>query len=120
MAVGSFCDSSRAYAIMDLAEGLLALTYGLHPEVDFLSLNGYIPFYLRAFAMIDLNRSICQRRHTFFAFLETPQMGGVGFLNDGSHDQVCLLLILFLKSVLMSTFVSGLASQLALLSVWHH
>lgn len=87
MAVGSFCDSSRAYAIMDLAEGLLALTYGLHPEVDFLSLNGYIPFYLRAFAMIDLNRSICQRRHTFFAFLETPQMGGVGFLNDGSHDQ---------------------------------
>ncbi|OWT40419.1 hypothetical protein C362_01755 [Cryptococcus neoformans Bt1] len=87
MAVGSFCDSSKAYAIMDLAEGLLALTYGLHPEVDFLSLNGYIPFYLRAFAMIDLNRSICQRRRTFFAFLETPQMGGSGFLNDGSHDQ---------------------------------
>lgn len=105
---------------MDLAEGLLALTYGLHPEVDFLSLNGYIPFYLRAFAMIDLNRSICQRRHTFFAFLETPQMGGVGFLNDGSHDQVCQLLILFLKSLLIFIFVSGLASQLALLSVWHH
>lgn len=88
MAVGAFCDSSRAYAIMDIAERLLSLTYGAQPTIDIISINSYIPFYLRAFAMIDLNRSICQRRSTFFVFQDKLRTDHTVHINDGSHDIV--------------------------------
>ena len=88
MAVGSFCESTRSYAIMEIAERLLSVTYGPQPEVDYLSLNGYLPFYMRAFVTIDLNRSISQRRRTFFKITDSAKLNNGLHLNDGSHDQV--------------------------------
>jgi hypothetical protein len=87
MAVGASCDSSKAFAIADLAERLMSITYGNQPPIDFLSLNSFPPFYVRAFAMIDLNRSICQRRPTFYNFVDITNFGETTHINDGSHDQ---------------------------------
>lgn len=89
MGVGAFCESNRAFAIMELAEQLLVVAYGPHPTIDLESRYGYLPFNLRAFAMIDINRSLCHRRTTFFDFDDEPDRSlASGHVNDGSHDNV--------------------------------
>jgi hypothetical protein len=89
MAVGSFCDASKGFAVLDMAEQLLSVTYGPRPDMDFESKPGHSSFCLRAFAMIDLNRSLCHRRQTFFNFDYEPTAEVMlAFHNDGTHDNV--------------------------------
>lgn len=89
MGVGAFCESKHAFAILGLAEQLLVSAYGPHPTIDLESKYGYLPFSLRAFAMIDINRSLCHRRTTFFNFDDESDRSQVaGHVNDGSHDNV--------------------------------
>ena len=89
MGVGGYCESNRAFAIMDLAERLITLAYGPHPKLDFNCLYRFNAFNIQAFGMIDLNRSICQRRRTFFDFTDAePPAHSTGHINDGSSDTV--------------------------------
>jgi len=89
MGVGGFCESYRAFAIMDLAERLITLAYGVQPKLDFTSTYRFNAFHIHSFGMIDLNRSICQRRSTFFDFTEClPPVEPPTHTNDGSHDTV--------------------------------
>jgi hypothetical protein len=74
---------------MDQVEQLLSHTYGPRPDIDFDCRVGVSAFCLRAFAMIDWNRSLSQRRETFFNFDFIPANGSSGnYANDGSHDNV--------------------------------
>ena len=74
---------------MDQVEQLLSHTYGPRPDIDFDCRVGVSAFCLRAFAMIDWNRSLCQRRETFFNFEFVPANGSASnYANDGSHDNV--------------------------------
>jgi hypothetical protein len=89
MSVSALFEGSRAYAIMDQVEQLLSHTYGPRPDIDFDCRVGVSAFCLRAFAMIDWNRSLCQRRETFFNFDFVPSNGSSSnYANDGSHDNV--------------------------------
>jgi hypothetical protein len=91
MSVSALYEGSRAYAIMDQVEQLLSHTYGPRPDIDFDCRVGVSAFCLRAFAMIDWNRSLCQRRETFFNFDFIPPNGmSTSYANDGSHDNVSL------------------------------
>lgn len=74
---------------MDQVEQLLSHTYGPRPDIDFDCRVGVSAFCLRAFAMIDWNRSLSQRRETFFNFDFIPANGtSNNYANDGSHDNV--------------------------------
>lgn len=76
-------------AIMDQVEQLLSHTYGPRPDIDFACQVGVSAFCLRAFAMIDWNRSLSQRRETFFNFdFVPPATSATNYANDGSHDMV--------------------------------
>lgn len=89
MGLAAFYEGSCAYAVMDQVEQLLSHTYGPRPDIDFACQVGVSSFCLRAFAMIDWNRSLCQRRETFFNFDFTPPNGtATNYANDGSHDMV--------------------------------
>lgn len=89
MSVSAYYEGSRAFSIMDQVEQLLSHTYGPRPDIDFACQVGVSAFCLRAFAMIDWNRSLCQRRETFFNFDFVPPHGtSTGYANDGSHDLV--------------------------------
>lgn len=89
MSVSALFEGSRAFSIMDQVEQLLSHTYGPRPDIDFACQVGVSAFCLRAFAMIDWNRSLCQRRETFFNFDFVPPQGmSTGYANDGSHDMV--------------------------------
>jgi hypothetical protein len=91
MSVSALYEGSRAYAIMDQVEQLLSHTYGPRPDIDFGSRVGVSAFCLRAFAMIDWNRSLVQRRETFFNFDFVPANGAAtDYAHDGSHDNVSL------------------------------
>ena len=89
MGVAGFCESNRAFAIMDLAERLITMAYGTQPKLDFTSKYRFNAFHIHAFGMMDLNRSICQRRTTFFDFTDpSPPALPLSHVNDGSRDTV--------------------------------
>jgi hypothetical protein len=108
MSVSALFEGSRAYAIMDHVEQLLSHTYGPRPDIDFDCRVGVSAFCLRAFAMIDWNRSLCQRRETFFNFDFVPANGSSGsYANDGSHDNVNFQSENWLTIVVWPSFKSG-------------
>jgi hypothetical protein len=108
MSVSALFEGSRAYAIMDQVEQLLSHTYGPRPDIDFDCRVGVSAFCLRAFAMIDWNRSLCQRRETFFNFDFVPANGASSiYANDGSHDNVRLQSGHKLTIVVWPSFESG-------------
>jgi hypothetical protein len=93
---------------MDQVEQLLSHTYGPRPDIDFDCRVGVSAFCLRAFAMIDWNRSLSQRRETFFNFDFIPANGSSGnYANDGSHDNVSLQSAHRLTIVVWPSFESG-------------